>query len=167
MNSTEYGYSLKRLASRAFPTFPSEMRESLTVEQFITGLNGHELKRFVQFAHPKTLDRAISLALEFESFDGSPNSPRKPKDTEKPPVGFARAILPPVEKNDCNSQITLEKLEETIQQIMQKSLKSMNVQKHERSIGAPQLILLMTKDIYICLPPLYYTIVKACNSPPF
>jgi hypothetical protein len=108
------------------------MRESLTVEQFITGLNGQELKRFVQFAHPKTLDRAISLALEFESFDGLPNSPRKPRDTEKPPVGFARAILPPVEKNDCNSQITLEKLEETIQQMIQKSLKSMNIQKHER-----------------------------------
>lgn len=42
----KYGYSLRRLAS-AFPTFPSKMRESLTVEQLISGLSCHELKRFV------------------------------------------------------------------------------------------------------------------------
>ena len=38
------------------------MRESLIVEQYINGLTNPEMKRHVQFAHPNTLDRAISLA---------------------------------------------------------------------------------------------------------
>lgn len=67
---SEYGYSLRRLASRAYPTFPSDMCESLTVKQLFTVLGCHELKRYVQFSHPKTLDRAISLALEYKSFEG-------------------------------------------------------------------------------------------------
>lgn len=35
---SEYGYSLRRLASRAYPTFPSDMCESLTVKQLFTVL---------------------------------------------------------------------------------------------------------------------------------
>lgn len=107
---SEHGNSLRRLASRAFPTFPSDMRESLTVEQFVTGLSCHELKRYVQFSHPKTLDRAISLALEYESFEGSQDNPRTPRDNEKPHVGYARAVLPPVDKNDNNSNVIWKSL---------------------------------------------------------
>lgn len=80
---SEYENSLRRLASQAFPTFPSDMRESLTVEQFVVlGLRCHELKRYVQFSHPKTLVRAIniSLALEYRPFEGSQDNPWKPRD---------------------------------------------------------------------------------------
>lgn len=93
---SEYGKSLRRLASRAFPTFPSDMRESLTDEQFVPGLRCHELKRYVQFSRPKTLVRAI--ALEYGSFEGSQDNPWKPREIEKPHVGFARALFPPVDK---------------------------------------------------------------------
>ena len=41
------------------------------MDQFITGLDRPELKRHVQFGHPRTLNEAISLAMEFESFEGS------------------------------------------------------------------------------------------------
>ncbi|CAC5394892.1 unnamed protein product [Mytilus coruscus] len=50
------------------------------------GLGSAELKRHVQFAHPTTLDRAISLAVEFEAFEGAQIYPRKPKDVEERPV---------------------------------------------------------------------------------
>lgn len=77
---SEYENSLRRLASQAFPTFPSDMCESLTVEQFVVlGLRCHELKRYVQFSHPKTV-RAISLALEYGPFEGSQDNPWKPRD---------------------------------------------------------------------------------------
>lgn len=109
------------------------MRESLTVEQFVTGLSCHERKRHVQFSHPKTLDRAISLALEYELFEGSQDNPRKPRDIEKPHVGYARTVLPPVDKNDNNSHVNLEKLEESIQQMIQKTLKSMEFRGHDGS----------------------------------
>lgn len=78
---SEYENSLRRLASQAFPTFPPDMRESLAVEQFVVlGLRCHELKRYVQFSHPKTLVRAISLALEYGPFEGSQYNPWKPRD---------------------------------------------------------------------------------------
>ncbi|CAC5381217.1 unnamed protein product [Mytilus coruscus] len=45
----EYGYALKRLATRAFPSIPLGVRESLIIEQYISGLGDAELKRHVHF----------------------------------------------------------------------------------------------------------------------
>lgn len=123
----DYGYTLRRLASRAFPSFPLEMREGLTVEQFVTGLGSQELKRYVQFSHPKSLDRAISLALEFESFEGSQDALRKPRDTEKLPQRQCSALISP-ERNDSGNHTNSEDLEKSIERIVQKTL-SMYVDK--------------------------------------
>ena len=79
--AADYGYALKRLASRAFPNFMPQMRESLTIDQFISGLGSQEIKRYVQFSHPLTLDKAVSLAVEYEAFEGAHNV-RKPIDPE-------------------------------------------------------------------------------------
>lgn len=100
------------------------MRESLTDEQFVPGLRCHELKRYVQFSRPKTLVRAI--ALEYGSFEGSQDNPWKPREIEKPHVGYARAVLPPVDKNDNNSHVNLENLEEYFLQMIQKTLWNLN-----------------------------------------
>ena len=81
-SAADYGYNLRRLANRAFPKIPMNMREGLIIEQYISGLGNPELKRHVQFSHPTTLDKAISLAVEFEAFEGSQNVFRKPKDDE-------------------------------------------------------------------------------------
>ena len=45
--AADYGYCLKRLASRAFPNIPMAMvmRESLIIEQYVSGLGNTELKR--------------------------------------------------------------------------------------------------------------------------
>lgn len=85
----------------------------------------------MQFSHPKTLNRAISLALEYESFEGSQDTPRKPRDIEKPHVGYARTVLPPVDKNDSIGHVNLEKLKESIQQMIQKTQKSMEFKGHD------------------------------------
>ena len=118
----DYGYSLRRLASRAFPAFPLDMRESLTVEQFVTGLGSQELKRYVQFSHPTSLDRAISLALEFESFEGSQETLRKPRDTEKLSYPQCSALIPP-ERNDSSNHLSKD-LEKSIERMIQKTLSS-------------------------------------------
>lgn len=61
------------------------MRESLVIEQYISRLEDRELRRHVQFAHPTTVDKAISLAVEFGAFEGSHNAHfRKPKQHETP-----------------------------------------------------------------------------------
>ena len=56
------------------------MRESLVIEQYVSGLINPELKCHVLFSHPSTFDRAISLAVEFEVFENSHKSQlRKPR----------------------------------------------------------------------------------------
>lgn len=64
----DFGYALRRLAIRAFPGIPTDAREELVLDQFITGLDGIEMRKHVQFSHPKRLDEAITLAVEYETF---------------------------------------------------------------------------------------------------
>lgn len=119
--AADYGYSLKRLATRAFPTVPVSLRESIVVEQYINGLGRQELRRHVQFAHPTTLDRAISLALEFEAFEGvQNNTPHKPKDTE---IQSVRALKATDESNNLENK-RLSELEKSLA-LMQKSIKKL------------------------------------------
>ena len=81
--AADYGYALKRLATRAYSTVLISLRESIVVEQFIIGLGSTEIRQHVQFAHPASLDRAIFLALEFKALKGVQNNThRKPRDIE-------------------------------------------------------------------------------------
>lgn len=108
----DYGYTLKRFASRAFPTIPVSLREGIIVEQYINGLGSQEIKRHVQFAHPTSLDRAISLALEVEAFEGvQNNTPRKPKDTEFHPV---RALKTSTESDNNTENKRISELEKSL-----------------------------------------------------
>lgn len=86
---SEYGFALNRLANRAFPNIPLANLENLVVDQYISGFGNLELKKYVQFSHPSTLDKAISLAVEFEAFDSthrSINKPHNPEFMRGPPV---------------------------------------------------------------------------------
>ena len=67
----EFGYALRRLASKAFPSVSCSEQEVWIIDQFATGLGSRELRKHVKFGHPKTLHAAISLAVEFETFEGS------------------------------------------------------------------------------------------------
>jgi len=59
---TDYGYALKRLGRRAFPSIPLHQRERLIVEQYNSELGDADIKRHTQFKHGQTLAVAISLA---------------------------------------------------------------------------------------------------------
>lgn len=65
----QYGYALKRLALKAFPQMTLAAQEQWVMDQFSAGLGNVDLRRHVQFGHPKTLNDAISLAVEYEAFD--------------------------------------------------------------------------------------------------
>ncbi|XP_033758158.1 paraneoplastic antigen Ma3-like [Pecten maximus] len=64
-----YGLELRRLAALSFPDMSPKAREVNIIDQFIHGLRSHEMKKHVQFKHPTTLEAAITLAIEFESFE--------------------------------------------------------------------------------------------------
>ena len=61
-----FGFVLGRLSLKAFPTLPYS-----ALDQFIAGLGCPELQKFVQFQHPKTLEAAINLAIEYTAFMGN------------------------------------------------------------------------------------------------
>jgi len=49
------------------------------IDPFIDGLGGYEIRKHEQFHHPKSVDEAISLAIEFEAFTGKQTlTQRKP-----------------------------------------------------------------------------------------
>ena len=52
--------------------------ETHVVDQFIAGLGSTELQKFVQFQHPKTLEAAINLAIEYTAFVGNLDKIVKP-----------------------------------------------------------------------------------------
>lgn len=74
-----YAYDLKKLANKAFPRMSYETRDLWVMDQFQNGLSDKDMKRHVQFGHPKSLHEAISLAVEFEAFEGGSKGLRKPK----------------------------------------------------------------------------------------
>ncbi|CAC5414606.1 unnamed protein product [Mytilus coruscus] len=129
---SNYGYSLKRLAAHAFPTIPLNIRESLIIEQYISGLANPELKRHVQFSHPTTLDRAISLALELKLFEGSQISPviKKPQDEDLiSPICTSINVNEKVDQN-CSQSSIFTKLVEGMQEVQKSMMESLQgVQK--------------------------------------
>ncbi|CAC5403497.1 unnamed protein product [Mytilus coruscus] len=124
--------SLSLLAAHAFPTIPLNIRESLIIEQYISGLANPGLKRHVQFSHPTTLDRAISLALEFEAFEGSQISPviKKPQDEDLiSPICTSINVNEKVDQN-CSQSSIFTKLVEGMQEVQKSMMESLQgVQK--------------------------------------
>ena len=99
----EYGFALNQIATSAYPRMPPKDREEIVIDQFIDNLPTIDLQRHVKFGNPKTLDRAIALATEYDSFNGRIEG-RKPDDrhdrqnrTERP----VRAI----EKKEDNEML--------------------------------------------------------------
>ena len=68
---TEYGFALNRIASDAYPRMPPEARETIVIDQFVSGLPSKDLRRHIQFHRPSSIHEAIALASEFESFEES------------------------------------------------------------------------------------------------
>ena len=62
----EYGFALKKLANRAYPKVPNEHREGLVVKRFINGISSRDLAAHINFCNPKSINKALALATEFE-----------------------------------------------------------------------------------------------------
>ena len=59
----QFGYGLRHLASKVFPSIPNDCQEQWILDQLVIGLHNNEIKRHVQFGHPKNLNEAIALAI--------------------------------------------------------------------------------------------------------
>ena len=79
---TDYGLAPNRIASDAYPRMPPEARETIVIDQFVSGVPSKDLRRHVQFHHPSSIHEAMALASEFESFEESCDG-REPENPEK------------------------------------------------------------------------------------
>ena len=68
---SQYGYSIRHLVTLAYPEMPRDARDVFATDHFIHGLSSNDMKKHVHFKHPKTLDEAITLAVEYEAFESS------------------------------------------------------------------------------------------------
>ena len=97
---TEYALALKRLASKAFCNMASDVLEQWVMDQFGIGLGNLELRRHVQFGHPRTLNEAISLAVEYEAFE-----PSSGDRVRKPNVGPMGGVCSMSKENTESKQL--------------------------------------------------------------
>ena len=57
------------MSAKAYPELDRLARETYVIDQFICGLNASEIRKHIQFRHPKSVDEAITLAIEYEAFE--------------------------------------------------------------------------------------------------
>ena len=65
---SELAQDVNRLVRLAYPSATVDVREQLSKDYFIDALNDHELEWAVLRGKPKSVDNALKLALEYESF---------------------------------------------------------------------------------------------------
>ena len=100
----DYGCEVSRLAQKAYPEFPYEALDQVSREQFVRGLSDVDMKRYVDLQNPSSLEEAISLATQFESFDlGEGHDPTPGRGETRPSKGrsaHVQAEEQPVKKKD-------------------------------------------------------------------
>jgi hypothetical protein len=116
---SDYGHALRRLASQAYPSLDLVSIEALVVDQFVEELGNRDLKWYVQLINrPKTLDQAISYAIEYEAFEGPLENIKKPQ--------FSDEVTYPTYVIDQYKQTEDQNLEKKIKNIIIHELKNEN-----------------------------------------
>ena len=65
----DYGSDMMRLVQRAYPDFNYTVLDQVARDQFVLGLPDVDMKRHVDLGSSNSLDEAISLATQYESFE--------------------------------------------------------------------------------------------------
>ena len=64
----DFGEDLRVLADRAFPTLGADARQLLALQQYLTQLDNPQVAFAVKQRHPTTVEAAVSITLELESY---------------------------------------------------------------------------------------------------
>ena len=64
----ELAQAIRRLARQAFPGVPSDIRDTLAQDHFVDALGDADMRWKVHQSRPKTLDEAMTIAVELEAF---------------------------------------------------------------------------------------------------
>ena len=66
---SELGQDIRRLTNLAYPTAPSDLRETLAKEQFIDSLVNSDMRLRIKQVRPSSLNDAVRHAVELEAFN--------------------------------------------------------------------------------------------------
>ena len=126
---TELGQDIWRLTNLAYPTAPSDVRETLAKEQLIDALVSSDMRLRIKQARPSSLNMAVRHAVELEAFNKA-----EKKHTEV--HGFMRTVNNPETSSSTDPPpINLQELKETMMGI-QKTLESLSRQNRPRFSGS-------------------------------
>ena len=74
----ELGQAIRRLVNLAYPTVPSDVRDTLAKQQFIEALADSEMRIRIKQARPRNLTEATRLAVELEAYTRCEAVERRP-----------------------------------------------------------------------------------------
>ena len=135
-NPVEFGSALRGLGRKAYPDLPVETLEVHLVDQYVMGLGSLDLQKHVQLQHPKNLDQAVNLALEYTAIcNVNSNKVMKPSllDSDDTDKITAVTSLKPLESN---LSVDYEKsMTQIFQKVLDKSLEKV-LDKRESNLGA-------------------------------
>ncbi|KAK3099961.1 hypothetical protein FSP39_012572 [Pinctada imbricata] len=113
----DYGNCLRKLALKGYPNTPYSGVEAHVIDQFIQGISNPKLREHVQFKHPETLDKAVAVALEYESFVGPSDVVRKPQDDISETICPVKQLV-----NKSSDIMTTEKVAQICRNVIRQEL---------------------------------------------
>ena len=129
----DFGCEVSRLAQKAYPEFPYEALDQVSREQFVRGLSDVDMKRHVDLRNPSSLEEAISLATQFESFDlGEGHGPiagRGETQTSRGRSAHVQAEEQLVNKKDKSTNEELASLRKQIEVLIARESKAEKASK--------------------------------------
>ena len=124
----DFGCEVSRLAQKAYPEFPYEALDQVSREQFVRGLSDVDMKRHVDLRNPSSLEEAISLATQFESFDiGEGHGPTTGRGETRPSRGRTAPVLAeeqPTSKPEKSANEEITNLRKQIESLRERESKA-------------------------------------------
>ena len=118
---SELGQDIRRLTNLAYPTAPSDLRETLAKEQFIDALVSSDMRLRIKQARPAYLNDAVRHAVELEAFN---RAERQHLEGQ----GYMRVTSEKPDEENSDFQNKMETLQKTVTDLQ----KSFNAWKGDK-----------------------------------
>ena len=130
----DHASSLRRLVSRAYPEAVPDLQDSLAKDQFIDALEDREIRMKLRESGPKTLDEAVSRALQIEAMyeaESRRGKGRSVRVVQESPKGENSELLELIKQNTA----VMNQMVNLVQQQQQQQQPSSELKRNGRGLG--------------------------------
>lgn len=124
--------SLRRLVGKAYPEAVADLQDSLAKDQFIDALEDREIRMKIRESGPKTLDEAVSRALQIEAMyeaESRRSGGRSVRLVQEPPSEQKSELVELIKKNTAA-------VNQMVQFVQKQQTETSNERKqHGRGLG--------------------------------